>query len=275
MHAAILLTLLHDRHLAAVAHTKLSTTEAFHYYQAIALFNSKLSGPLQGSEGDALWAASAILDAISFCHVEAKTPEEAWPLKPPSSLDLNWLSLSEGKLEVWRKTSPNRPDGIFRLLAFEYMNFPATISSRPRLEVLPLDLILLCGLDASSTATNNPYHAAALSIARSLVLTCDYTVNLSFTMFIMQMPSEYKHLLTRKDPRALLLLAYWYAKVCQYEHWWIVGRAALECQAICIYLERHHGDDANILRLLEFPKTIAACFARGNAVDYLTPYLIE
>ncbi|MCJ1378637.1 hypothetical protein MMC17_001736 [Xylographa soralifera] len=273
MHAVAIVTLLHDRYLTRVPNTKLSAIEAYHYYQSIALFNSKLSGPLQDSERGPLWVAAAILGAVSFCHIEARNPEEAWPLKATSSLDLNWLSLSEGKLEIWRLTRILETQ--FRLLALEHMNFPATIPARPGLEALPPEFTLLYGFEAWSTAENNPYYAAALSVAQALNLTSDYTVNMSFTLFNMKMRPEYKCLLARKDPRALLLLAYWYARVCQFEHWWIVGRAALECQAICIFLERYHGNEANILRLLQFPKTITTCFSRGNAVDYLTPYLIE
>ncbi|MCJ1316858.1 hypothetical protein MMC15_002179 [Xylographa vitiligo] len=270
MHAAIIVTLLHDRHLAPVANTKLSTTEAFHYYQSIALFNHKLSGPLQGSERDALWVAAAILGTISFCHIEAEIPEEAWPLKPPSSLDFNWLSLSEGKVQVWGITKVLETQ--FRQLALEFINFPTTIPAGGGLEALPPEFIVLCGFDLSSTANNNPYYAIAFLLAQALNLTSSYDTNMMFMMFTMKMPSQYKYLLVRKDPCALLLLAYWYAKVCQYKYWWIVGRAALECQAICIFLERYHGHDSNILKLLQFPKMVLACSAQGDAMDDLFSY---
>ncbi|MCJ1282197.1 hypothetical protein MMC26_001520 [Xylographa opegraphella] len=262
MHAAMIVTLLHDRHLATVSDTKLSTTESFHYYRSIALFNSKLTGPLQGSERDALWVAAAILGSVSFCHIEAQTPEEAWPLKPSSALDFNWLSLSEGKLQVWNIT--NVLETQFRQLALEHMNFSKTIPAGPGLEALPSGLIGLCGIDAASTADNNPYYAVALSVAQALNLTSDYNTNMKFFQFTMMMGLPYKHLLVRKDPCALLLLAYWYAKVCQHKHWWIVSRAALECQAICMFLERYHRHDSNILELLRFPKTSLACLASGD-----------
>jgi hypothetical protein len=67
---------MHDRYLFAAPNTQMSTTEAFHCYQGIALFNSKLSGPIQPSERDA-WATAALLGTIAFCYIEAKTPEEA------------------------------------------------------------------------------------------------------------------------------------------------------------------------------------------------------
>ncbi|MCJ1388762.1 hypothetical protein MMC18_001611 [Xylographa bjoerkii] len=275
MHAILMVTQLHDRHLACIANTELSTTEAFHYYQSTALFNSKLSGPLRGFERDALWVAASILGTISFCHIEAKTPEEAWPLKPRSSLDLNWLSLIEGKMEVWRLTEPLRPDSIFRQFALEHKNFQETPPADPGLDALPPEFVMLYGFDTTSAANNNPYYAAASSIAQVLDLTCGYTISMSFMMFIMKMQLEYKHLLARKDPRALLLLAYWYAKICQYEHWWVLERAVLECQAICIFLERFYGNDTNMQKLLKFPRTIFPRCARGDEVDNLSPYLMD
>jgi len=123
MHALLTLTLMHDRYLLSALNAKKSTTEAFHRYQGVALFNSKLSGPIQPSERDALWAAAALLGVITFCHIEAKTPEEVWPLKPSSSLDLNWVKMSDGKKEVWKITQPLRADSIFQPLGPDYLSF--------------------------------------------------------------------------------------------------------------------------------------------------------
>ena len=53
------------------------------------------------------------------------------------------------------------------------------------------------------------------------------------------MQPVYKSLLERKDPRALLILAWWNAKVCHVEEcWWIQRRIVLEGRAICRYLRR-------------------------------------
>lgn len=255
MHAILSLTLMHDHYLSAAPNTKLSVTEAFHWYQSTALFNNKLSGPIDPSERDALFATAACLGVIAFYYIEAKTPEEAWPLKPPSSLDLNWLSLSEGKQALCRVTRPAGGKTVFQtLVPFENTKPKPTSSTVPGLEALPAEFAELCGLDVTSTADNNPYHAVASGLARSLNSDCMLTTILDFLSFIMTMPPEYKQLLKRKDPCALLLLAYWFAKMCQYPHWWIIGRATLEGEAICIYLQRYHGMDTGVQKLLQFPR---------------------
>ena len=252
MHAVLSLTLMHDRYLSGASDTKLSVTEAFHWYQSTAFFNDKLSKPIDFSERDALWATAACLGTIAFYYLEAETPEEAWPLKAPSPMDLNWLSLSEGKTKLWKMTRPSK--SVFELLSPYQNTAPKpTTPNVHGLEALPPEFIKLCGLDAASTSANNPYHAIASSLAKSLHSDCRLTTILSFLTFVMTIPPQYRDLLKRKDPCALLLLAYWFAKMCQFEHWWMIKRTSLEGQAICIYLQRYYGDNADIQKLLPFP----------------------
>jgi hypothetical protein len=56
-----------------------------------------------------------------------------------------------------------------------------------------------------------------------------------------------------KDPKALLLVVYWYAKLYRGQ-WWLRHRGLIEGQAICMYLDKYHGDDAKLQRMLEWPK---------------------
>ena len=243
---------MHDRYLSGASNTKLSVTEAFHWYQSTALFNEKLANPIDISERDALWATAACLGTIAFFYLEAKTPEEAWPLEAPSPMDLNWLSLSEGKTTLWNMTRPSSAISVFEKLSHNSVPSP-TLPNVHGLEALPSEFINLCGLDAWSTSTNNPYHAVASGLAKSLHSDSKLTTILGFLTFVMTIPPEFRDLLKCKDPCALLLLAYWFAKTCQFPHWWIVKRASLEGQAICIYLERYYGDDGDMMKLVRFP----------------------
>lgn len=255
MHAVLSVTLMYDRFLSDAPHAKLSYNEVFHWNRGITLFNNKLSGPIQPSERDALWATAAILGAIAFCYMEAKTPEEAWPLRPPSPLDLNWLKMRDGRNEVWNITQPSTANSVFQTLALENPN-PVPPSARIGLETLPPKFIALYGLDAISNPDNNPYRSAAVALAQLLNIDCKISIIQSFLGLIGDIRPDYKRLLMHKDPRALLLLAWSYAKVCQHQRTWVVRRAGLECQAICIYLERYYRHEYNIQELLHFPKTM-------------------
>jgi|ERR1700722_3788389 hypothetical protein len=262
MYMVLTLALMHDRYLSASPNTKQSTAEAFYWYKGTALFNSRLSKPIQPSERDALWITAVLLGAIAFACIEAKMPEEAWPLRPPSSLDLDWLRMCDGKKEVWKIADPLRAGSAFQPLAPEHQkDFLPTYSTVAELETLPSELINLNGLDATSTTNNNPYHAATSILAPLMNIECNHSTILKFLSFIRYMHPDYRRLLERKDPRALLLLAYWYAKVSQYQQWWIWQRVVLECQATCIYLERYHGDDTTIQNLLQFPRMMCGLVA--------------
>ena len=263
MHAILALTLMHDRSLSVPSTTKQSPIEAFHWYQAAALFNSKLSKPIQPSERAALWTTAALLGLMAFCHIEAETPEEAWPLKAPSFSDLEWLRMIDGKMEIWKITQPLTADSVFQAMAPAQADdfLPAPLTG-PQLDSLPFEFVELYGLHAPSVVDINPYYTAASSLAHTLEIDSILSTILNFWSFTSHMRPDYKRLLEQKDPRALLLLACWYAKVCKSRHWCIWRRAALECQAICIYLEKYHPHDTSIQKLLQFPSIICDIVAR-------------
>jgi hypothetical protein len=139
-------------------------------------------------------------------------------------------------------------------MILENKKFLPNSAIRPKLEALPSGFIDLYAFDAMSTNDNNPYYGVASALAHVLGSDRIQLIILNFLYFIYGMRPDYKRLLEQKDPRALLLLAYWYAKVCQYQLWWAWRRASLECQAICMYLESYHRRDTDILTLLQFPK---------------------
>ena len=253
MHAVLSLTMMHDRFLSTTPQTKLSTTEAFHWHQSTALFNRKIEEPIHPSDRDALWATTILLGNLTFYHVDAASPEEAWPLRQSSPLDLNWLRMSDGKQEIWKLSQPLRDDSVWQVSARNYLSFLQVQPSATALGALPSAFIELCELNDFSDISRNPYYDAALSLGQSINNEDALTVIMNFIAFTTNMKLDYKRLLQQKDARALLILACWYAKVCQYQLWWIQGRVAMECRAICIYLERYHAHDAAIQELLLQP----------------------
>jgi hypothetical protein len=87
---------MHEQHLSVGVGAERSIDIAFHWSRGAALLNSKLSAAIEPPERDALWACAGMLGVLAFSSIQAKTPEEAWPLKNSSS-DLGWLNLCEGK----------------------------------------------------------------------------------------------------------------------------------------------------------------------------------
>ncbi|MCJ1451134.1 hypothetical protein MMC28_001469 [Mycoblastus sanguinarius] len=244
MHITLAITATHDRYLSIPATGRRTVAETYHWSQCAALFNRKLSQPIQPEDRDPLWATAASLGIIALSSVEASTPEEAWPLKPSEPSDLEWLRMSEGKMAVWDLTDPLRPGGIFQAMSEEYAQLFFPIPSAG-IDGVPSILAHLCDLDVSSTADTNPYFAAVHTLVQ-LQNIPGYQIPKSRVLtFVGHMQRSFKTLLREKDPVALLLLALWYSKARR-SVWWLEYRATVECQAICLYLQRYHQSNSAI-----------------------------
>ncbi|MCJ1387484.1 hypothetical protein MMC18_000327 [Xylographa bjoerkii] len=244
----------HSRNVPSV---ELSSAIAFHWARGAALLNRRLSDGIKSSERDALWACASLLGALGFSSICAKTPEEAWPLKRSSPSDLDWLKMCEGKKALWKIADPTRADSVFYPMVPYFKQFDPFVSSGQELEKLPAELTHLCGLDGTPMQDSNPYIASLSFLAHTSNIECN-THNLGmFLSFFGCMHPDFRRLVDQKDSRALLLLAYWYAKVCRCQQWWLWRRANLECQAICRYLRRYHSDDDNILNATRYPEMMS------------------
>lgn len=246
---------MHNRYLG-IEYPGLSTAIAFHWSQGAALMNAILSHPVGPAEQDALWASAAMLGLLAFGSFESKVADESWPLKN-SPMDLDWLKLCQGKREIWKIADPLREDSVFHLISPNFLGEPSSTND-PRLRKLSGELLELCNLNDPNLQNNNPYLGPASFLAQTIDINCDSETLVLFLSFFGRIGEDYKRLLKEKDPCALVLLAHWYAKMCQYRQWWVWPRTVLECQAICKYLRLYHGDNHLILKASYAPDTISA-----------------
>ena len=254
MHAIMALVAKHDRVNSQTPYNPPTSVELHHEYQATALLSMKLSKPLRADDCDAVGAVGALLGAWTLASIEAPTPEEAWPLRDLSPDDLQWLKLSDGKTELLKLANFSRPESCFHSFFDEYLKqSQVTNHTNAAIAKLPGQFLALFDLGDHSNPTNNPYYRAVQNVALLRDVECDHENCLMFFSFTTDMQEEYQHLLRQKDPRALLLMAFWYAKVCRYQ-WWIARRAMVECKAICIYLDKYHATEAMIQDFLAYPK---------------------
>ncbi len=234
---------MHKRHITAPNpwSTQPSAKETFHWYHGTGLFSAILRSPIPDAQRDPLWSAAAILGCLTIASIPATRAEEAWPLKPPSQEDLDWLRMSDGKKEVWRIVDPLREDSVWKeALDYSAHTDPAPYSHPvPELDLLYPWLVKIYDFDPNSSVNKeDPYHTAASILTRLLELDCNHSTIMYFLSFIGHMEPAFKELLHRKDPKAMLLLSWWYGKMCQYNVWWQSRRMVLEGQAICLFLER-------------------------------------
>lgn len=214
-----------------------------------------------------------------------------WPLRPGSHpSDLDWLKLGHGKTAVWHVADPSRPESVFYRLGESLArdpppdgHLPVDWDALPPLfarvfssATAPSSSPSACSgsltsfsssssfavFDSSSSEsdssdTTSPYHVP-LSILAQLFPQRASDRNVSrFLTFVAQLPAPFRRLLERRDPRALLLLAYWHAKVARRPSWWVRRRSVVEGLAICDYLSGPRCRDAagpDVVALLEWPR---------------------
>jgi hypothetical protein len=272
MHIILTMTMMHDRFLLPGSPAKQSPTELYHWYEGASQFNQTISrahtqDDLTSSEKDAIWMTAALLGCTSLAQVDGNAPEEVWPLKTPSPTDLDWLHLSEGKKEMWRIADVGREDSSLRDLSTHgglMDDFMIKTSTAQAFDALPVELVDVCELRApGASEETNPYFRAAAILGRLMPVPVSQSSILKFLVFLSQMSPDYRILLGQKDPRAVLVLLYFYTRASQFHQWWWWKRANLEGKAMCIFLETYHGKVPGMLKALERPK--ALFFGEGCA----------
>lgn len=257
MHMILAVTEIHDATLNSCAVPSKWIENSKHWDRATRMLRKKISQPIQPSERDALWLAVTIQSIAYVAAVaETSTPAEAWPLRPSSPHDLSWLKICTGKRLVTSLTDPQRGDGAFRLAATELQ---ATMDYVKRAAVCRACLSSLpCGFydlfDLSSDAKTNPYYAGVICLVELLALELDQSNFLPHLSWLCVLDDRFRRLLYQKDERAMLLLLYWYAKICDRRLWWMWRLSWTEGLAISIYLAEAWAEQPDMLKMLEWPR---------------------
>ncbi|KAI0453552.1 hypothetical protein F5B21DRAFT_525703 [Xylaria acuta] len=299
MHTILAMAGIHD---LAIAPSESSRTASltYHWYHAVSSMRRYLKKPIAPSERDMLWVSSSLIAISYLAYVETQSPEQAWPLCPPSPADLSWFTLCDGQKLVAELTDPMRVDSTFHLPAKEMCDLcswlkelgMATTKAKERsAEGLPrgfeefFGLPSSCRTSPSSTSNgsntdagglnygrennvneeqsdgvnnvnNSPYYVAAKLAAELFQRDLDQENFLMHICFVRALDEPFRDLLIRKDQKAMLLLLYWYAKICDRRVWWLWKQSCTEGLAICRYLERAWtaSGDEDGLALLELPR---------------------
>ncbi|KAF2097028.1 hypothetical protein NA57DRAFT_77280 [Rhizodiscina lignyota] len=248
MHGSLAVAAVHDRYLGLTPTNRRSFRESYHWSQCTILFNKWLSHPIEEKYKDPLWATAGSLGILTFSSINVRSPEEAWPLGPADSSDLEWLRLGVGKMKLWHLVNPLRPGSVFRIMSesFAYMHTPLPTKGT---DGVSAELVQLCGLDESSTRENNPYFSVVHAISWLLEAPKGEVSQGRIMMVSNHMHDEFGTYLEKKDPVALLLLCLWYTRAREAK-WWIEFRARHELPAICTYLHRYHKDNSAIQALI-------------------------
>lgn len=241
---------MHDRHLEQADVNPISTLEAYHWYHATSKFSRSLSqarASCNSVEHQAsFWTTGSLLGLITFCHIESRTPEEAWPIKNDPMNDLNWLKMSDGKHQLAELTQDLQADRRFR--ALQEMSTNETVLVPLNYQPLPFDVF--------TQFAPPEYQPMVEELKVVLQSNCLITIILKFWSFVHTVPATFKYQLGRKDPTALFLLLLWFTKLHELPIWWLKRRTSLEGRAICLYLSRYHADNIDVQKLLPWPRQV-------------------
>lgn len=245
------LTIMHDRYLGIDIGPKNSRAMAFHWSQGASMLNDKITNGVQPSEKDALWISAVFLATLAFASFDAESPEHAWPLRPSSPIDLDWLKLIEGKREIWKIANPYRAESMLCPPLRRFQAPAQFVASEVDFSTIPQDLLSVCAITAACTSFSNIYLTPLATLANIFRVECTLDTFGVYIGFFMSIDSAFKLLLIHKDPVALLILAHWYAKVCHLKMWWLWRRSSIECRAICVHLRLFYAGRPLVLGLVQ------------------------
>jgi hypothetical protein len=67
-------------------------------------------------------------------------------------------------MSLWRIANPLRPDSLFRIMASTFAQMHSPLPEKG-IDGITRDLAIVCHLEDSSTAENNPYFNAAYAVS--------------------------------------------------------------------------------------------------------------
>lgn len=131
---------------------------------------------------------------------------------------------------------------------------------RPGRVGLDPDLADLCGIADETTVDENPCLWPLRMLMGLLPFERVTESSRVYNTWMGRLENPFYECLLRKEPPALVLLAWWLGLMCYVEEWWVEMRVRSECTAICTFLE--DSCDPLVLKLLEFPASCCGYLLR-------------
>ncbi|KAA8647445.1 hypothetical protein EYZ11_004066 [Aspergillus tanneri] len=226
-----------------------TAVEAYHWQQAISQYSQEIAH-VRSENMDALFSACFLMTTHSF-RLETCDPRSSFVFSnDPESL--NWLMLQSGLRHLLSLAQPWLYRSVwFELFMESRQSNPLFDDHRSGREGLDPAFADICAIDDSSTEGSNPYLWPLRMLTPILAAERSMRSFSMYTNFMGRLDSSFYERLLRRDPPALLILAWWLGLAHSARQWWMETRIRSECTAICMYLE--DSDDPRVLALLEFP----------------------
>ncbi|KAL6237971.1 hypothetical protein BDW75DRAFT_202714 [Aspergillus navahoensis] len=239
--------------------------EAYFWQRAVQLYSAALQHPVNQQNVSGLIAASMLIGLTSLTPLKFEI-QDSWVFTGRGS-DLNWLAIQGGLACILKHAGEYVPGSIWgapfsesnehesRLFRFEI--------TKGR-EGLRPDLADLCGITDETDDRTSPYWHPIKLLTPYMELERNAQNASQCVTWMGRLDPPFVNLCRERDPRALVILAYWMGLMCSLSRWvpWVEGRIRKECIAVCIYLESL--GDPVIQPFLEFPAAAAGYILQSS-----------
>ncbi|KAF7194511.1 Sterol uptake control protein 2 [Pseudocercospora fuligena] len=226
-----------------------SQSKLLHLSSALEDFQHAISQPISLDDSDALILTALMISIQYFASWDDSPPEESWVFSTDPQR-LSWFSVQQGQSAILAQVRPNHCRSGF------LSNF--TVQAKDlhgRNRRLPQELFDICEVTDPRGPRGvhpNPYHDIVHALALLMPLEPGINSLMKYMHFCARVHARFVGLVEKNEHRALLILAYWFALLCNVgDVWWCQQRAWRDCTAICMFLDLHGSDE--IRQLLDFP----------------------
>lgn len=239
-------------------------SESYHWQKCLVLYKKELQSGIGSHNMDGLISTCILLSALMF-STEDIDPKNSWLFSPDPEA-LNWLEIQSGLRGLLGAIGTGfHCQSIWWPVFIEARDSGETFEDhRPGTVDLHPGLAELCEIGPMTTEETNPYHWPLRMLGCLMALEPGDRSMPKYLPFMGRLLPDFMALVRKKEPRALIILSYWLALMCNTSYIWIGMRSLKETTAICMFLENN--EDPRILKLLEFP---------ASACGYLMKHMKE
>ncbi|OJD17051.1 hypothetical protein AJ78_02846 [Emergomyces pasteurianus Ep9510] len=224
--------------------------ETRHFSNSLRLYQKELESQITRNNMDGIMSTCMILSDVPLLETE-RSPYNSFVFSSDPSA-LNWLLLQSGLSRLLPYTQPFLSESIWLVPFMEsYNKFLKFRDNRTGRQGLHPELAELCEITDDSNNENNPYHEPLRSLMPILDMETNDANFMTMASFMGNLKLKFTILIRDREPRALLILAFWLGKMCEDQSSWVYPRMYMECVAICMYLENN--PDPRIPDLLGYP----------------------
>ncbi|KAK4550274.1 hypothetical protein LTR36_003241 [Oleoguttula mirabilis] len=266
LHAILAYSASHLRHLHPEV-KKYSIAATMHFTRSLQAYSSQLVYEVESGNANALLSASGLLAKLSFINTPVMSAEAAGSDPVPA-----WIRSMQGVKTIIQTPNLRRDleEGILSVVVQHY-NRPADSEagiidiSNTQLGAVAIRVLReLCDVGTGDGVVN-PYTSVMARLEQLMLTLPTHDKVDQYLAFIATLEPSFIDLLKRMEVRALIILAYWCARLSLIQQWWTGPSAKAECHRICAHLSTNN--DPIVQALLRLPNSF--CGFEPHAADQL------